>query len=167
VIATLLSIPDYRLKPTGDTVMLFRERAADEPQALRAWFYPGENFGHEFAYPKKEATILAAANQVDVPAVPDNTAGNSLNSARVTETTPAGSDEEVATAAPPAPAETQTATQTAAPSAVNNDNNLVASNTPLPKTASVVYLIGLVGAGCFALGFVVTFMGRRRMQGLM
>jgi hypothetical protein len=165
VLATLLTIPDYRLKPTGDTVMLFRERAADEPQALRAWFYPGENFGHEFAYPRKQAAVLAAANQVNVPAVPDNTADASLNSAQVTSTTPAGSDEQVATTAAPAPTEAQTqpTTQTPTPS---NDNNLVASNTPLPKTASPVYLIGLVGAVCFALGFILTFMGRRRTPGL-
>src|SRR5262249_17062781 len=95
LIATILTIPDYRLKPTGETVMLFRERAADEPQALRAWFYPGENFGHEFAYPRRQARLLAAANQVNVPAVADNATDSNLNSSKVTEATPSGSDEEV------------------------------------------------------------------------
>src|SRR5271154_3667172 len=47
-LATLMTIPDYRLAPTGDTVITYREEAANSPQAIRAWFYPGENYGHEF-----------------------------------------------------------------------------------------------------------------------
>jgi hypothetical protein len=39
--ATILAIPNYRLRPTDQTVMTFAERAAGEPQAIRAWFYPG------------------------------------------------------------------------------------------------------------------------------
>src|SRR5580658_5868605 len=38
--ATILAIPNYRLKPTDKTVMTFSERPAGEPEALRAWFYP-------------------------------------------------------------------------------------------------------------------------------
>ena len=41
VYATILAIPNYRLKSTNKTVMTFRERAAGEPEAIRAWFYPG------------------------------------------------------------------------------------------------------------------------------
>jgi sortase A len=44
----------------------FRERAAGEPAALRAWFYPGKNWGEEFVYPKSTNTpVLFTA--VDVP----------------------------------------------------------------------------------------------------
>jgi hypothetical protein len=57
--ATILSIPDYRLHPTGKTVVTFRERPAGEPEAIRAWFYPGENYGEEFVYPKARAVQLA------------------------------------------------------------------------------------------------------------
>src|SRR5271170_4113029 len=106
LIATLLTIPDYRMKPTGDTVIMFSERAADNPQALRAWFYPGENYGHEFVYHVKHATGLAAANHVNVPAVAEDTSDANLNSAQVTEQTPAGGQEQVATTVParaPAP----------------------------------------------------------------
>ena len=45
VYATILAIPNYRLKATGKTVITFRERPAGEPEALRAWFYPGKNWG--------------------------------------------------------------------------------------------------------------------------
>jgi hypothetical protein len=65
VIATILAIPNYRLKATGKTVVTFRERPAGEPEALRAWFFPGENFGQEFVYPKARAVELAkTVNQV-------------------------------------------------------------------------------------------------------
>ena len=43
--ATILAIPNYRLKVTDKTVVTFRERPAGEPEALRAWFYPGRNYG--------------------------------------------------------------------------------------------------------------------------
>jgi LPXTG-motif cell wall-anchored protein len=59
VYATILAIPNYRLKATDKTVMTFRERPAGEPEALRAWFYPGKQWGEEFVYPKARAIVLA------------------------------------------------------------------------------------------------------------
>src|SRR5208283_5430121 len=58
VYATILAIPNYRLKGTDKTVMTFRERPAGEPEALRAWFYPGSNSGEEFVYGKARAMEL-------------------------------------------------------------------------------------------------------------
>src|SRR5262249_46901190 len=52
LITTVLAIPNYRLEPTGKTVFTFWEVPPGEPPAVRAWFYPGDNFGQEFAYPK-------------------------------------------------------------------------------------------------------------------
>jgi hypothetical protein len=61
VYATILAIPNYRLKSTEKTVITFRERPAGQPEALRAWFYPGRNWGDEFVYPKAKAIELAKA----------------------------------------------------------------------------------------------------------
>ena len=55
VYATILAIPNFRLKATDKTVITFRERPAGQPEALRAWFYPGRNWGEEFVYPKAKA----------------------------------------------------------------------------------------------------------------
>src|SRR6202049_595016 len=66
VYATILAIPNYRLKATDKTVMTFRERPAGEPEALRAWFYPGKNWGEEFVYPKAKAIELAKATNTPV-----------------------------------------------------------------------------------------------------
>ena len=66
IYATILAIPNYRLKATDKTVITFRERPAGEPEALRAWFYPGRNWGEEFVYPKAKAIELAKATKLPV-----------------------------------------------------------------------------------------------------
>lgn len=73
VYATVLAIPNYRLKATGKTVISFRERPAGEPEALRAWFYPGRNSGEEFVYPKAKALALAKATNTPVLFTPVET----------------------------------------------------------------------------------------------
>jgi hypothetical protein len=66
IIATILAIPNYRLKATDKTVITFRERPAGEPEALRAWFYPGMNWGDEFVYPKARAVELSKTENTPV-----------------------------------------------------------------------------------------------------
>jgi hypothetical protein len=50
VLATILTIPNYRLDPPDRTVFEFDERPSDSPMALHSWFYPGDNTGQEFVY---------------------------------------------------------------------------------------------------------------------
>jgi len=66
IYATILAIPNYRLRATDKTVVTFRERPAGEPEALRAWFYPGRNWGEEFVYPKAKAMELAKETNTPV-----------------------------------------------------------------------------------------------------
>jgi len=66
IYATVLAIPNYRLTATDQTVITFRERPAGEPEALRAWFYPGRNWGEEFVYPRAKAIELAKATNLPV-----------------------------------------------------------------------------------------------------
>jgi hypothetical protein len=67
---TFLTIPDYRLKPKGKTIITFEERAAGSPEAVKAWFYPGQNYGHQFVYPKVKALELAKLNSQPVASMP-------------------------------------------------------------------------------------------------
>src|SRR5579871_6421979 len=67
---TFLTIPDYRLKPAGKPIITFDERAAGSPEAVRAWFYPGDDMGHQFVYPKDRAMALAKANKTAVASMP-------------------------------------------------------------------------------------------------
>ena len=50
--ATVLAIPTYRMKPTGRTVVTFSERPVGTPLAIRTWFYPGDEYGQRFLYPR-------------------------------------------------------------------------------------------------------------------
>jgi hypothetical protein len=66
IYATILAIPNYRLKATDETVITFRERPVGEPEALCAWFYPGRNWGEEFVYPRAKAIVLGRATNTPV-----------------------------------------------------------------------------------------------------
>jgi hypothetical protein len=59
LIGTVLAVPDERLEPRGKTVISFDERASGSPEALRAWFYPGNTIGQEFVYPHNRAKEIA------------------------------------------------------------------------------------------------------------
>jgi len=73
---TFLAIPDYRIKPADRPIITFDERPVGSPEAVKAWFYPGENYGHDFVYPKAKATALAKANKTPVPSMPTELAQN-------------------------------------------------------------------------------------------
>jgi len=155
VYTTILAIPNYRLKATDKTVMTFRERAEGQPEAIRAWFYPGRQWGEEFVYPKSRALELAKivnepvlATPIDLPApvealktapvIAVKPTGEEVAVAEVVETPPA----ELAAAETPAPA-------TAAPAAA------------LPQTASDLPLVALVGLLSLFAWFGVSALSKR------
>jgi len=140
IITTILAINNYRLQPTGENVMKFSERPGDSPEALRAWFYPGDNFGQEFVYPKARAIQLAQATKVIVPAVAADTIDDSaIKTVPIVAVTPDQKEVEVATVIQTTPAVAATATP--APVAVAP----VKETEELPHTASSLPLIALLG----------------------
>src|SRR5262245_169043 len=46
--------------------MTFYETDPGNPQPLHAWFYPGSQFGLEFAYPERRAAQIAAVTEEHV-----------------------------------------------------------------------------------------------------
>ncbi len=77
LLATVITVPDYRLHPTGQTVIKFEEeRPSGNPEALRAWFYPGDNYGHEFVYSESRAREIAERSGRPVLAMRDDVASN-------------------------------------------------------------------------------------------
>ena len=136
---TILAIPNYRIQPTGKTVFTFWETPPGQPKALRAWFYPGDNFGQEFAYPKSAAVQIAAVSHQPVPTT-EATQPAELPKAEVTQTQPEP-QQEAQNTPPPAPQEAAPAPEPAPAPAPAQE---------LPKTASPYPLIGL--AGMFSLG---------------
>jgi hypothetical protein len=156
VYATILAIPNYRLKATDKTVITFRERPAGEPEALRAWFYPGRNWGEEFVYPKAKAIELAKATNTpvlfttaEIPvevAVPiksvDEPVVVQLKQAPIMAIKPTGEETQLAEVVTPPPTVTQPAAE------------------ELPSTASTLPLIGLFGL--LALGCALAL---RKVEG--
>lgn len=106
--ATILAIPNARLQPTGDTALGYWETPAGVPPALRSWFYPGDNFGQEFAYPKKIADQLAAVNKTKVPWYEGSeTASLDASTLRETEIHDAGEPPPAASKLPETTAQTE------------------------------------------------------------
>ena len=68
IIDTVLAIPNYRLRPTGKSQFMFWETPTGYAKAMRAWFYPGDNFGQEFRYPKQLAMLQAPQPALVTPA---------------------------------------------------------------------------------------------------
>ena len=76
LIATLLAVPDERLKATGKTVIDFSERPTGSPEAVQAWFYPGDTVGQEFVYPHNRARELARQSGQHVLSMRDESVSN-------------------------------------------------------------------------------------------
>jgi hypothetical protein len=51
-IATVAAISDYAPNTPEKPVVHFEERPSGTPPAIHSWFYPGDNTGWEFVYPK-------------------------------------------------------------------------------------------------------------------
>jgi len=168
LITTILAIPNYRLRPTGKSEFAFWEVPAGQPAAMRAWFYPGDNFGQEFAYPKNMSTQIAASTKMAVPTTTATTV-EEYKSAPISATSETGetasldsntytrTETQVAAApAPqPAPAPAPVEPPVAAAPAPAPEPVPVQAPAELPHTATSIPLIGLLGlvsmAGFFAL----------------
>ena len=131
IYTTILAIANFRLKATDKTVMTFRERAAGQPEAIRAWFYPGDNWGQEFVYPKSRAVELAKVTGEPVLAMPLETAPTieALKEVPVEAVTPTGEVVPLAQVVQPPPAAEPPMTEMAS----------------LPQTASPLPFMELFG----------------------
>jgi hypothetical protein len=161
IITTVLAIPNYRLQPTDKSAFSFWEVPAGQPPAMRAWFYPGDNFGQEFVYPKNMSTQIAAAAKMTVPTTAA-VSTEEFKTAEVTSTDQTGNTSSLDTktytaeAAPaPAPAPEPAPVPAPEPQAAAPAPAPEPAPAELPHTASSLPLIGLLGlvsmAGFFAL----------------
>jgi hypothetical protein len=170
VYATILAIPNFRLQATDKTVITFSERPAGQPEALRAWFYPGRNWGEEFVYPKAKALELAKATNTPVLFIPDAIpievaepiksadapVVTEMKRAPVMAVKPTGEEVQLAqVVTPPPPAEL------AAAPAPREQAPVSTPEPMLPATASTLPLIGLLGLMALGGGFAVRAAARR------
>ncbi len=146
VYTTILAIPNYRLRPTDKTVMTFKERAEGQPEAIRAWFYPGHQWGEEFVYPKSRAIELAKVVNAPVLAMPLETEPTveALKEIPIVAVKPTGEEVPVAEVVQAPPAEP---VQQAA--------------AALPATASRLPLLGLIGLLSLSAGVALSLIPKR------
>jgi hypothetical protein len=150
---TILAIPNYRLEPTGKTQLQFLETPPGQPKALRAWFYPGDNFGQEFAYPKTEAVQIASTTHQQVPTTYAEKESE-LTTARVGQVDEKGAETEMAQAPPP-PAPTPAPEPSADRAAPPPPPPAPEEPKALPETGSPLPLIGMLGLLSLGAFFVV------------
>jgi hypothetical protein len=154
---TLLAVPATRMKPTGDSVITFKETPSDRPPAVHYWYYAGDLAGNELVYPRRQAQMIANASHEPVMAVDsDSSSADDLKKGTISKVSP---DQTPATSAPtPAstPAAPPTATMDRSPERTDTNASPAAdSDRTLPRTASNLPLVGLIGllalAGAVAL----------------
>jgi hypothetical protein len=163
IYATILAIPNYRLRATDKTVITFSERPAGQPEALRAWFYPGRNWGEEFVYPKAKAMELAKATNTPVLFTPaeipvevaepvksvDEPVVVELKRAPIMAIKPTGEEVQLAEVVTPPPAEMA--------------ETVPATRRALPDTASSTPLLALFGLLAL-VGALAVRIGEKRLQ---
>jgi LPXTG-motif cell wall-anchored protein len=138
--------------------LTFKERGEGQPEAIRAWFYPGYTYGQEFVYPKKRAIELAKIVNEPVLEMPVETTEavpvETLRTVPLAAVKPTGEEVAVAEVVETPPA---AVAPKAAPVAV------VAQAEPqtLPNTASSVPLFALIGLLSLCAGFTLLIVMKR------
>lgn len=159
ILATILAIPNYRLKPADETHFSFWETSIGKPVPLKGWFYPGDNFGQEFAYPKEAATEIARETREPVPVIHTDKQAE-LPTAELGLVEPSGQERPIFKTwepqarreepLPPPKVEAAPVTQQPAQAPAR-----------LPETASYLPLFGLLGLGSLAGGLALRLIGKR------
>ncbi len=169
VFSTNLAIAKERMSPADKTILTFYEMPGGGPEPVRAWFYPGDTIGQEFAYPRDRAREISQAVKQDVPVLAESRppvaapATQSETPAPVAEpstgsadrTVPTETEETAAATEPPPPpvaAEPQPAPeeQPAAQEPVTPTDTAPAE-PQMPATAGNTAAIGLLGLGCLGI----------------
>ena len=170
IYATILAIPNFRLTPTKKTVLTFNEGVRGKAESLRAWFYPGAQWGEEFVYPKAKAVELAKDTKVPVLALEADVVVEvakidepviiaQLEKVQVVAVRPTGEVVELAQVVTP-PTQAQILIAQAAPetSPVQQSDR---ADRALPATASPLALFGLLGMLAMGGAFAVRGISKR------
>jgi len=150
LINTIMAIPDYRVQVTGKSRFEMWETPAGSVKALKAWYYPGDNFGQEFPYPKHLRQIAALEPAAAPPSFQTRPAEPAPEPAPQPQAfapePPSREPQEIAQNEPPPPPPA-----TPAPP----EPSVASKPAELPKTASPYPMIGFTGLLLLGLGAVI------------
>jgi len=133
------------------------ERQAGSPEAVKSWFYPGENYGFEFVYPKE---AMQVATSSEPPAPMTTTSEKTMAMPAPPEVEPDAQDN-------PQPEPALTA-QNEEPAVVAQETPVQTEQAPesmplsLPETAGNFALLPLMGAGLLIGGTTLLRLARQR-----
>jgi hypothetical protein len=152
-----LSISNQRMEPADKPLVMFGEAPSGAPQAVKAWFYPGETYGYEFVYPQDQAMKIASATHQPVLSMKDSSSPTTTDAERMASYTgaevsridengrPVSSDAELkesssqrptTTASTAAAATTTAAAATTTASTAQPSTSAQSSTTSQPSTAA-------------------------------
>jgi LPXTG-motif cell wall-anchored protein len=143
IINTVLAVNTERLQPTGRTQFTFWETPPGTYRALRTWYYPGDNYGQEFRYPKHLQQIAMVTTPALIPPAPAAEPAPAAAETQSETTTTESAEEQ------PAPAQeqeqTEVAQNTAPPPPETPAESQPMQPAQLPHTGSPYPLIGVFG----------------------
>jgi hypothetical protein len=89
LVSTIMAIPSQTLRPSDKPTIQFEERNSGAPEAIHRWFYPGDDTGWEFVYPKEERLQSRAYTAPDSTPVAAAVAVNLSPAPKIQEKAPA------------------------------------------------------------------------------
>jgi hypothetical protein len=165
--ATIMALPAYRAETTGKTSIIFEERSAGQPHAIKKWFFQDHMHGHEFVYSKPLHTEVARIDEFAA------SSGIAKSADWVSSETPAARVEPYVTAARTQSEESDylrllKQRQSQAMEEEQEPEGQVFAHsvqspmiTQLPRTGSPLPLVGLSGLLFLAAGFALRCYSRR------
>jgi LPXTG-motif cell wall-anchored protein len=177
ILATVLAIPAQRVQPSDEPEVRFMEVAANQPPAIRTWWFPARTIGHEFIYPKEQAMRLArGANSSVLTVTSDANTTETMREAELARINEGGQTAQVSagtqarevsgrriagrtkvTTPPPAESEattvpqrtavTQRPVETTTAAPPTSTESVRTTRTALPHTGSYVPLLVVLGLG--------------------
>lgn len=160
LVTTTMAIPDYRVATPVKTEVTFEERHSNTPEAVHSWFYPGDNYGWQFLYPKGQ-TLQVAKNTRPTTPVTGASKGAATPSAAMKAAainTPTSKPE----VAQPEPKPLPVTLAQNRPPATFAPQPSAAKQGELPKTASNLPLEVAIGLFLLAVGAGILRLGLRR-----
>ena len=160
LVTTTMAIPDYRVATPVKTEVTFEERHSNTPEAVHSWFYPGDNYGWQFLYPKGQTLQVAKNTRPTTPVTRASKAaatGSAATKAAATNT-PTSKPE----VAQPEPKPLPVTLAQNRPPATSAPQPPAAKPGELPKTASNLPLEVAIGLFLLAVGAGILRLGLRR-----
>jgi LPXTG-motif cell wall-anchored protein len=165
----LMTIPARRPDRPEDPEVRFLETAANTPPAIATYWYPGEQTGWEFVYPRQQAMSLARTSQQPVLTTAQNATAEEMRTSDLARVSPSGETMAVDGETPVASTAAQTRGDlfdgeiandvpetVVAQNTQNTQNTAAAATAPrrsLPATASSTPAILLAGLLALSTAF--------------